>query len=315
MESRLVKDDTMQRLVSLEDLNDVFLLVSDTVYKDVFPVIGRLYEADSIVMGVYNARLAELLRFSPQPDVVRMFLLEYDFRNFKSFLKTRLAGLEIPRNGGSISDDTWERVLNDLKTDLPPFWSQAMALIRAEVKEDQPELTPAVIDLVLDAESLIQQVRIARAIGYPIISKCAEAFRTVKAVEIIWRAKEGSYDMNRLRRLFIRDELDRPLLRELADLPLDSWAERMRPTLLGPIVDDVFSAPEAERVTSLTRRGENLVLDFAKAAKTVAFGPDRIYGYLCGLRTEVFNLRLVLAGKVNRISSRLLQARLRGQYV
>ncbi|HUU70743.1 MAG TPA: hypothetical protein VM186_14535 [Planctomycetota bacterium] len=45
------------------------------------------------------------------------------------------------------------------------------------------------------------------------------------------------------------------------------------------------------------------------------FGPERIFGYLCALRTEVHNLRLILAGKVNKINSRLLRERLREQYV
>ena len=318
MESRLIRDDFMQRLVSIEDLNDVFLSVSDTAYKDAFPIIENLYAADWILTGVYDERLAEMRRYSPRADVAGMFLVTRDFGDLKAFLKHKLAGMEIPRgnnNHGGITDATWERVYDGLKTDLPGFWTEAASVIRAEAAAGPPEAVPQAIDLVLDSEYLIQQVRTARAIGYPIIIEWAKGLMIVKTVEIIWRAKEGNYDMPRLRRLFLREELDQPLLRELIDLPLAAWPDRLRPALLGPAIDDVFSRPERERVTRLAKRGEDLLLGRVRAAKSVTFGPDRVFGYLCGFRTEIYNLRLVLAGKVNRISTKLLQARLREQYV
>jgi len=77
----------------------------------------------------------------------------------------------------------------------------------------------------------------------------------------------------------------------------------------------VFSAPEREQLTAFARLSENLILDRVRPAKSVAFGPDRVFGYLCGLRTEAYNLRLALAGKVNKISTQLLRARVRRQYV
>jgi len=131
----------------------------------------------------------------------------------------------------------------------------------------------------------------------------------------VWRAKIGDYDVARLRRLFLRGQLADPLLLELADLTLDAWPDRLRPTFLGPIVDDVFAQSGTGQVTRFARRADDLLLERVKAAKSVPFGPERIFGYLCGLRTEVQNLRIILAGKVNRINARLLQERLREQYV
>ena len=316
MESRLIRNDAMQRMAAFDDLNDVFLSISDTAYKDSFPIIEKLYEADQVLGGILAERLAEVARYSPIPDVVGMFRIGDDFRDFKSYLKRKLAGLDIPRgNGGAIGDVTWERVLGGLKTDLPGFWYDAAATVRAEAEASPPELVPQAIDLVLDSEQLSQQVRTARAIGYPIIASWAEALAVARSVEIIWRAKNSSYDMARLRRLFLRGELDRPLLQELADLPLEAWPDRLRSTALGPLVDDVFSRPEGERVAWFAKRAADLLLARVRPAMSATFGPDRVFGYLCGLSTEIFNLRLVLSGRVNKISKHLLQARLREQYV
>jgi V/A-type H+-transporting ATPase subunit C len=301
MEARLIRDDFMQRLAAIDDLDDVFLLMSDTGYKDSFPIIEKLYEADSIISDAYTSRVREAARYSPGPEVAGMFLLRFEFWNFKGYLKNTLAGMQIETgNHGTISDETWERVYNDLKTDLPEFWSRAAGIIRSEINEDQPELAAQVIDLVLDAEYLIQQERTARALGYPLIVAWAEGLKTTKAIEIIWRARNGGYETERLRRLFLRDELDEPLLHELHELPLEEWPDRLRTTFLEPIVDEVFSAPEGQRLTALARLSEDLILDRVRPARYVAFGPDRVFGYLCALRTEVYNLRLLLSGKVNR---------------
>jgi len=314
MESRLIRNDVIQRMAAIEQFNDVFLAVSDTAYKDAFPIIEKLHEADSIITGVYSDRLAELARYSPQPEVVELFRIGDDFRSLKAFLKNKLAGLQLPVNGGRIPDAAWQRVLEDLKTDLPPFWYDATAIIRREC-EAQPELAPQTIDLVLDSEQLARQVEIARIIGAPLIIEWASRRMIVRAIEVVWRAKTGGYDMARLRRLFLRGELDDPLLGGLAGLPLDQWAERLRPTFLGPIVDDVFAQSGTGQVTRFARRADDLLLELVKKAKSVPFGPERIFGYLCALRTEVHNLRLILAGKVNKINSRLLRERLREQYV
>ena len=316
LEARLIRDDYMQRLVAVEGLDDVFLSISDTGYKDYFPIIEKLHEADSVISSAYVDRVLEVARYSPTPEVAGMFLSGFEFWNFKSYLKNKLADLQVePSEHGSGTEDVWERVYDGLKTDLPDFWARAAAIIRAEISEDSPGLTPQVIDLVLDAEYLIQQVKTARAIGYPLIITWVEGLKTVKAAEIIWRAKADSYDNGLLRRLFLRDELDAPALRELAGLTLEDWPDRLRTTFLEPIVEEVFSAPQREQITAFARLSEDLLLDGARPAKNVAFGPDRVFGYLCGLRTEAYNLRLALAGKVNRISTELLQARVRRQYV
>ena len=314
MESRLIRNDVIQRMAAIEQFYDVFLAVSDTAYKDAFPIIEKLHEADSIISGVYGDRLAELARYSPQPEVVELFRIGDDFRSLKAFLKSKLAGLQLPVNGGRITDATWQRLLDDLKTDLPPFWYDAAAIIRREC-EAQPELAPQTIDLVLDSALLARQVELARVIGAPLISEWAQRRMIVRAVEVVWRAKIGDYDVARLRRLFLRGQLADPLLLELADLTLDAWPDRLRPTFLGPIVDDVFAQSGTGQVTRFARRADDLLLERVKAAKSVPFGPERIFGYLCGLRTEVQNLRIILAGKVNRINARLLQERLREQYV
>jgi len=316
LEARLIRDDYMGRMVAVDGLNDIFLSISDTGYKDSFPIIEKLYEADSVISEAYVDRVNEVARYSPRAEVAGMFLVEFDFRNFKAYLKNTLTDLEIePGEHGSIPDELWERVYNDLKTDLPDFWARAAGIIRAEISEDRPELTPQVIDLVLDAEYLNQQVKTARKIGYPLIISWAEGLKTIKAVEIIWRSKAAGYDLDLLKRLFLRDELADPVFAELLELPFEEWPARLRTTILEPIVDEVFSAPEGERLTTFARLSENLILDFVRPAKNVAFGPDRVFGYLCGLRTEAYNLRLALAGKVNKISTQLLRARVRRQYV
>ncbi len=316
LESRLIRDDYMQRMAGVEGLDDVFLSISDTSYKDSFPIIGKLYEADSIISDAYTDRVKEVARYSPAPEVAGMFLGVFDFWNFKAYLKNTLTDVEVERiDQGAVPDEIWERVYNDLKTDLPEFWSRAAAAIRSEADEERPERNAQIIDLVLDSQQLIQQAKTARAIGYPIIINWAEALKTIKGAEIIWRTKAAGHDTDLLRRLFLCDGLDEPILLDLLNLPLDEWPDRLRTSFFEPIVDEVFSAARRDRLTAYARLSEDMLLDRVRPAKNVAFGPDKVFGYLCGLRTEAYNLRLILSGKVNKISTSLLRARVRRQYV
>jgi len=316
MEARLIRDEAMERMVRLDKLDDVFLSVSDTRYKDYFPIIEKLYEADEILTGAYMDFVHEVARYSPTADVAGMFLAQFDFRAFKAYLKNTLAGLDITApDNSAVPAEMWERVYKDLKTPLPAFWYRAAGLIRSEHNEAYPERALQIIDLVLDAEYLIQQEAAAQALGYPLIIRWAEGLKLVKAAEILWRAKGMAYDPDQVRRLFLRDALDLPLLGELHDTPLEEWPDRLRPSMLGAAAEEAFAEEDNDRLTAFARLGENLLMEFVRPARNVAFGPDRVFGYLCGLRTEVYNLRLVLSGKVNKISEELLAARLRRQYV
>ena len=59
---------------------------------------------------------------------------------------------------------------------------------------------------------------------------------------------------------------------------------------------------------------DNYLLDMLRPVKYIPFGPERVFGYFCGLTTEVFNLKLLLGGKVHRVENNLLRERLRKTY-
>ena len=56
-------------------------------------------------------------------------------------------------------------------------------------------------------------------------------------------------------------------------------------------------------------------MDRLEPARYVTFGPERVFGYLSGLTTEVFNLRLTLGGVLNKLGKDALRERLRKTYV
>ena len=60
---------------------------------------------------------------------------------------------------------------------------------------------------------------------------------------------------------------------------------------------------------------DDYLLDMIRPVKYTPFSPEKVFGYLCGLTTEVFNLKLVLGGKVHKIGNNLLKERLRKAYV
>ncbi|MCX5768908.1 MAG: hypothetical protein NTZ09_01345, partial [Candidatus Hydrogenedentes bacterium] len=58
------------------------------------------------------------------------------------------------------------------------------------------------------------------------------------------------------------------------------------------------------RLTAIARRGRLLTV-----------GPERVFGYLWGLLVEIYNLKLIITGRLNGIDADLLRRRLREAYV
>jgi len=135
--------------------------------------------------------------------------------------------------------------------------------------------------------------------------------------------------MNLLNQYFLEGFEQNHLFRKLVINKVWTTEKKLRETLLETVKKLFAFKPSVGAIHELPLHASNLfpkvsfqyevatdnyLLDMLRPVKYTPFGPERVFGYLCGLTTEIFNLKLVLGGKVHRIENNLLRERLRKPY-
>jgi vacuolar-type H+-ATPase subunit C/Vma6 len=82
---------------------------------------------------------------------------------------------------------------------------------------------------------------------------------------------------------------------------------------------DVVKAAEDEHGRSgsyalLERLADNFLMNLARRAKMVAYGPEPLFAYLCAKETELKQVRVTITGKLNQIPNESIRKRLRECY-
>ncbi len=256
-----------------------------------------------------------------------------EFDNYSPIEKGGQGGIAIPSQGGM------KKKIQSFTIQSPP---PSQGGDQGGVKK---ELLPFIIDLIFDGAYLRYVEDYCKKIEVEIIKRYLETYQLVKGLEVIRRAISLRLNMNLLNQYFLEGFEQNHLFRKL--VINNAWASKFpQPPLANspnsPFIKgglggfrgisegmareiNVFSDENLVQIVSsylfpkISYRYEvatdNYLLDILRPVKYIPFGPERVFGYLCGFAAEVFNLKLVLGGKVRRIAGNLIQERLRNTYV
>jgi hypothetical protein len=181
------------------------------------------------------------------------------------------------------------------------------------------KLLPFIIDLIFDGAYLRYIEDYCKKIEVEIIKRYLKTYQLVKGLKVIRRAISLRFEMNLLNQYFLEGFEHNHLFRKLVINKAWASEKSLNEILIDTHCDTYQSILTNNLFPKISFRYEvatdNYLLDILRPAKYTPFGPERIFGYLCGLTTEVFNLKLVLGGKMHRIENNLLRERLRKTYV
>lgn len=272
-----------------------------------------LRHADRHTAEHYGDRLDEMRQVSPDPRVVGLLALQRDFVSFKSFVKRRHMKLEVDDESASrYREETWERLWADLPTGLPGYFREAAERGRAALEAAPGR--PEVLDAAVDSTCLSALCREAEQCGNEFVTGYFRRYDTAKGVEMLWRARALEAD-DAVCGLIAQGRHEGALFTALQREDEADWHDVLRPALEGLHVGVHADAGGRARARAFARAADEWLMAYARRAKSVAFGPERVLGYLIGLEAELHNLKVAVAGRANGVSAELLEGRLRACYV
>jgi len=311
LEKHLLKEADFARIKESKGLKQaVEILAKSYPYSDSLKEISQGEDFEKGLENELRRTRIELKSFSPQPELVDLFWLEYDFHNIKVLLKIKgqkelLKKIDESKleeylsRAGSIQikvlqEAVYRENLLDLPREFKDLISEALNLIKKDPH-------PLKIDTFLDKklfEMLSLKLReyddlFLDGLGEKLIDKFnIEAFLRVK----LWKRETGR---NFLEEIIVEGGgVEKKRLMNIAEQSENFLAEELKNTEYGYSLQKALEEWKDKRNLSvLDDFFDKNILKYTKAGSYITFGREPLINYIFLKKNELKRLRKILRGK------------------
>ncbi len=313
LEGKLLTRERMARMLDAPTAQEAARVLTECGYEEMD--LSTPAAMDAALAMTRRRVFDDLRKAAPDPGLVDIFCVKYDYHNAKVLLKAEAVG-RIPDplllDGGRYAPgqlkNDYER--GDLRRLSAPF--------RAALTEAKEVLAtsgdPQRADLILDRACFGELTELAQAVGSTFLSGYVRLLIDSANLRAAVRAVRMGRDGHFLRAALLPGgDMDTAALADAAlggDLAA-RWAHTplREAAALGAVLLKGGSLTEFERTC------DNAVTTYVAAARQAPFGEAPVIGYLYAREAERTAIRVILTGKLAGLSADLLRERLRDTYV
>ena len=307
LERKLLTAPRIEQLLTAGDVAACSQLLSELGYEPI-------HDEASLQASLKQQREAvfsDIARFMPEPELLDVFRLKYDYHNIKTLLKDRSGG-RLLMDAGCISAADMERQYAE--SGNWQFLPKEMADAAKEAGDVLAETgNPQRSDFILDRAYFAQLRSLAQE------SRCAYLQEYIRAM--IDAANLRS--LVRTKRLRTDPGFLRQVLFDGGSVSVDTIvahagngpAALYRATPFRAAAEAGEEAVKGGSLTAFERACDNAVLLAAGKARSIPFGVEVVLGYLAAKESEWTAVRIIMSGRMAGMTADAIRERLRDQYV
>lgn len=248
------------------------------------------------------------VRECPDERIADALLIEYDLRDLANHLKSRYCDAE--RRSVALSGLP-EEGIDEFLAEAPRLARIALAVAEANEAGDSP-ISAFTIDLMMDGAFIGMLPELTAPLGSPVIDEWAGERQRFTAIEAVVRARMSGAGPSEINDHLVSRLPARFGLAALAEVELDGIRRALLELLPAEIADRFDPSAGAGSIQALAARLDSALARILQPCRYVAFGPERVFAYLCELFRENRNLRAALGGCAGRIEPGLVALSMRG---
>ena len=307
LERKLLTAPRIEQLLTAGDVAACSQLLSELGYEPI-------HDEASLQASLKQQREAvfsDIARFMPEPELLDVFRLKYDYHNIQTLLKDRSGG-RLLMDAGCISAADMERQYAE--SGNWQFLPKEMAEAAKEAADVLAETgNPQRSDFILDRAYFAQLRSLAQE------SRCAYLQEYIRAM--IDAANLRS--LVRTERLHADPGFLRQVLFDGGSVSVDTIvahagngpAALYRATPFRAAAEAGEEAAKGGSLTAFERACDNAVLLAAGKARSIPFGVEVVLGYLAAKEAEWTAVRIIMSGRMAGMTADAIRERLRDQYV
>lgn len=314
MENRLLGRERRERMIEARTDEEALKILTECGYAE--PENLSVPALNRVLTEARAGLFADLRSAVPQPALVEVFQIKYDYHNLKALVKAEALGEEADRllmPGGRYAPQALaEAYRRGALGDYPECLRRAAEQARETLNASGD---PQAADLLLDRACYEEMAAAAKESGsaflqgYVRLAVDAANLRTAVRCQRMGAGNEllaesllpgGSVEPRA-----VAAAKGGELARRFAGTPLEGAAE------LGA----GLTAPGSGTLTAFETSCDNALNSYLSQAKRVAFGEAPVVAFLCAREAEATAIRTILAGRKAGLSGDAIRERMRESYV
>jgi V/A-type H+/Na+-transporting ATPase subunit C len=319
LENRLLDRSRIEMMLEAKTAQDVLKILSETDYGAVLADLQDEYDYERILVAERDNVISLLKKIAPNPKLISLLIMKYDFHNMKVLLKAKYLGEESDHllvNAGSIDSGVLKGMIEEENfRDLPPLLRSA---VENTVAEFQKEEDPQVISFALD--KYLYETLTALAVEQK--SRFLIRYFQMQADLVNVSAYLRVKNLNKSRDFLEGVLLDNGLIEKRVFLqlfmepePADALIARLANTDYSQIVEEGANVwLKTRSTTHFEKLADNFLMKFIQSAKMVVFGAEPLLAYLLAKEIEIKIIRMIMVSKLNGIPVEEIKERLRDVY-
>ena len=314
MENRLFSRERRERMIEARTDEEALKILTECGYAE--PEDLSVPALNRVLTEARTSLFADLRSAVPQPALVEVFQIKYDYHNLKVLVKAEALGEEADRllmTGGRYSPQALaEAYRRGALGDYPETLHHAAAEARETLNASRD---PQAADLVLDRACYEEMADAAKESGSAFLQGYVRlAVDAVNLRTAVRRQRMGAGSEVLADSLLLGGNMEPrtiaaakggELARRFAGTPLEGAAE------LGA----GLTAAGSGTLTAFETRCDNALNSYLSQAKRVAFGEAPVVAFLCAREAEATAIRTILAGRKAGLSGDTIRGRMRESYV
>jgi len=313
LEGRLLPRSATVDLLSAASLPELLGRVRQTLLFDGLPDAAEPFALADHMDELFAAALRRMRRASPTPAAADAFLLEFEWRAFRCYLRSQAVEREAVAVAGSETPEAvWERCWNTADVD-PGLWSYAQAARRIRAMLPRERQHDRLVDEVTEAYKARHMMRVIGRVGSPAVTAWVTTWVKLRLGLDLLRCSLNDWPHIR-----IADALDDFGVgkHEIMGLATPERPDWRTPFLhLGLPAVETIAEKEARPAAVLDRLIDDRMTELARGTRGVPFGPEPVAAFLWALRVEWRNLKLIVAGVAAGLPRETIAEDIRQSYV
>ncbi len=309
-EAKMLDRDKMDRMLSASSYADAAKLLTDCGYEDMSAMDAK--GVDEVLSAHRAAVYDEIVRMSPQPELVDVFRLKYDYHNAKVVVKAKGMAMDGGHLFSGVGRVSGEAIIHAVEEDaysaLPPVLASAVREAAAALAKTG---NPQQAEFILDEAYFKELGEIAGRVGSAYLTGYVKLQIDAANLRAVVRTVRMTRGVDFMMQALIPGGNVSPELLAQAAGSGDSLAALFTATTLQEAAALGAEAVKGGSMTKFELACDNALTAYLASAKLVSFGNEPVAEYLGMVETEITAIRMILSGRLAGIEPSVIRERLR----
>lgn len=314
LECTLLTRERMERMLEAPTAADAAKVLQECGYPEMEEV--TVDSVNAVLAQVRQRTFDDLYLFAPDPGILDVFKIKYDYHNAKVLLKSEARGVDAGRllvDTGRVKPEQLQDCIRS--SDFRGLPGQLSAAVQEAREVLGTTGDPQLSDFVLDQAYFEDMLELARNSGSPFLEGYVRVSIDAANLKSLVRTQRAGKSVEFLQGvLFSGGGIDtRRILTAVnsGGTVTDLYAT----SVLKEAAEAGAAAISGGGLTLFEKLCDDAVMAYVKDAKYVAFGEAPLVAYLVARESEFTAVRIIMTGRLADLPAEVIRERLRDSYV